>query len=227
MLLAQCVRFCFTTNFFHIDLCQFITVLYLFLDPLLTLTNRQVLGTLLQGWINAYDEGGWLPKWASPGYRGSMLGTMADIVISDAIVNNIPGFDVAKAFEALLKDAYTAPSEFDLPSVGRNCLKPYLKEGYIPHGATQAYDDDDSVSPTCTEVVSRTLSYYQADYAIAEAAKHLGENTIHDELHRRSIQYPKIFEPRTAFFRAKHAQNETWVEPFDQYAWGGDYMESG
>ena len=30
--------------------------------------------------------GGWLPKWASPGYRGSMVGTMGDVSVADAIV---------------------------------------------------------------------------------------------------------------------------------------------
>jgi len=187
--------------------------------PLLTLINRPVLGTTLQGWIHAYEEGGWLPKWASPGYRGSMLGTMADVVLSDAIVNNIPGFDIQKAFEAVLKDAYEAPGG-DVSSVGRACLTPYLEEGYIPHGATQS-------NVECTEVVSRTLSYYQADYAISRAAKKLGKDTLFEELNSRSMQFPSIFEPKTSFFRARHVDDKSWVEPFDQYAWGGDFMESG
>lgn len=42
--------------------------------PFLSIVNRPVLGTMIQGWLNAYTEGGWLPKWASPGYRGSMVG---------------------------------------------------------------------------------------------------------------------------------------------------------
>ncbi len=62
--------------------------------PLMTLLNRPVLGEMTQGWVNAYSEGGWLPKWASPGYRGSMIGTMGDVSLADAIVKDIPGFDV-------------------------------------------------------------------------------------------------------------------------------------
>ena len=37
------------------------------------------------GWLNAYREGGWLPSWASPGYRNCMVGTYADVVVSDAV----------------------------------------------------------------------------------------------------------------------------------------------
>jgi putative alpha-1,2-mannosidase len=56
------------------------------------------------GWLNAYREGGWLPSWASPGYRNCMVGTYADVTIADAIVKNIHGFDLNLAIEALDKD---------------------------------------------------------------------------------------------------------------------------
>ncbi len=54
--------------------------------------------------MNAYKEGEWLPSWASPGYRNCMVGTFADVVISDAIAKNIPGFELNTARDALLKD---------------------------------------------------------------------------------------------------------------------------
>ena len=59
---------------------------------------------LLSGWLNAYLEGGWLPSWASPGYRNCMVGTFADVVVSDAIVKKVPGFNLENARDALLKD---------------------------------------------------------------------------------------------------------------------------
>lgn len=59
------------------------------------------------GWLNAYKEGGWLPSWASPGYRNCMVGTFADVVIADAIVKNVPNFDLRLAKDALLKDVST------------------------------------------------------------------------------------------------------------------------
>jgi putative alpha-1,2-mannosidase len=124
--------------------------------PLLTLSNRPVLGTMMTGWLNAYKEGsqssslpsflpsfpsfltwcagGWLPKWASPGYRGSMVGTMGDVSVADAIVNGIPGFDTQLAYEAIRKDAFDTPP-LGVTGVGRTCIASYLKYGFIPSGA--------------------------------------------------------------------------------------------
>lgn len=56
------------------------------------------------GWLNAYKEGGWLPSWASPGYRNCMVGTFADVVVADAIVKSVPGFEVDTAIAAIMKD---------------------------------------------------------------------------------------------------------------------------
>lgn len=125
---------------------------YIVVYPYLSLVNRESLGTMIQGWVNAYSEGGWLPKWASPGYRGSMVGTMGDVTLSDAIVKKIPGFDVEKAYEAVRKDAFVEPPS-DRDGVGRVCLPAYVKYGYIPRGSL-ATDGG-----ACDEVVSRTLNY--------------------------------------------------------------------
>lgn len=62
-----------------------------------------MLSTSVEGWVNAFKEGGWLPKWASPGYRDGMVGTMGDVSLADAIVNEIPGFDVELAYLAIRK----------------------------------------------------------------------------------------------------------------------------
>lgn len=75
--------------------------------PLLSLLYPEQLGVIIQGWLNAYKEGGWLPSWASPGYRNCMVGTFADVVISDAIVRGVKGFDVKLAEAALRKDVST------------------------------------------------------------------------------------------------------------------------
>ena len=50
-----------------------------------------------------------MPSWASPGYRKCMVGTYADVVIADAIVKGIRGFDYDLARSALKKDAFEVP----------------------------------------------------------------------------------------------------------------------
>lgn len=71
--------------------------------PLLSLIYPDYLGEIIQGWLNAFKEGGWLPSWASPGYRNCMVGTFADVVVADAIVKGIRGFDLMTAYQALYK----------------------------------------------------------------------------------------------------------------------------
>jgi predicted alpha-1,2-mannosidase len=173
-----------------------------------------VLGTTLQGWVNAYKEGGWLPKWASPGYRGSMVGTMGDVSLADAIVKKIPGFDVQGAYEAIAKDAFVPPSKGS-QGMGRECLEQYVKFGYIPHGAG------------CSEVTSRTLDYLQSDYAIANAAEVLGHSEDAAELRGRAANYSLMFDFSSGFIRSTDMSTGKFTEPFDQFAWGGDYTEAG
>ena len=43
--------------------------------PLLALTNPAVYSWMVNGYLNAFQESGWLPEWPSPGIRGSMVGT--------------------------------------------------------------------------------------------------------------------------------------------------------
>ena len=182
-------------------------------DPLLSLVNIPVLSTTLQGWVNAYKEGGWLPKWASPGYRGSMVGTMGDVSLADAIVKGVPGFDKEGAYEAIYKDAFVAPPP-SANGMGRECLESYVRLGYIPHG-------------TCSEVVSRTLDYLQSDFAIANAAEVLGHVDDAAILRDRAANYSSMFDLSTGFMRSIDMRSGKFSEPFDEFAWGGDYTEAG
>jgi predicted alpha-1,2-mannosidase len=97
---------------------------------------------------------------------------------------------------------------------GRECFASYLKLGYIPHG-------------TCSEVVSRTLDYYQADYAIARAAEKMNDLETAEILTQRMANYSSLFDFETGFLRSLSESTGKFTEPFDPYAWGGDYTEAG
>lgn len=184
--------------------------------PLLSLFHRPMLGVTMQGWVNAYKEGGWLPKWASPGYRGSMIGTMGDVSLADAIVKDIPGFDREQAYAAIRKDAFEVPP-VGVDGVGRVCLSSYLQNGYVTRDAIM------TTGGNCYEVVSRTLNYLQSDFAVAQAAQKLGYDDDTKVLQQRSSNFSLLFDAETGFFRARSANGGKFVEPFDQYGWGGDY----
>eukprot|EP00605_Chrysophyceae_sp_TOSAG23-4_P000192 GSChrysophyteH1.ASY1.ANO1.228.1 assembled CDS len=193
---------------------------YTTIYPLHSLVNLDVLGpTIMTGWLNAYKEGGWMPKWASPGYRDGMVSTMADVSFASAIVNEIPGLDKHLAYEAIRKDAFTAPPD-DNNGIGRVCLDAYIKYGYIPN------DSPMTTGGTCYEVVSRTLNYQMSDYSISKAAEKLGKMNDHNILAKRASNFSSIFDSSTGFFRSKD-ENGKYRKSFDQYDWGGDYTEAG
>lgn len=187
--------------------------------PQLSLLYPATLGELMQGWVNAYSESGWLPKWASPGHRQSMVGTMGDVSLADAIVKGIAGFDVQSAYAAIRKDAFVLPPN-GAGNIGRTCLAAYLQDGYVASGAQGAVG-------TCSEVVSRTQNYWLSDFAIAQAAKALGNNADYAVLSARAANYSRLFEPSTAFFRSRASGMGAFTGPFDEFAWGGDYTEAG
>jgi len=125
--------------------------------PMLSLLYPDHLGNIVQGWLNSFKEGGWLPSWASPGYRNCMVGTFADVVVADAIVKNVPGFDLDLAARALEKDAFTDPPQTSAGAVGKEGLTRYKSLGFLPN------------DPGGHDVVSRTLDYGFSDFATGEA----------------------------------------------------------
>jgi putative alpha-1,2-mannosidase len=142
-----------------------------------------------------------------------MVGTQGDVSMAAAIINEIPNFDVQKAYEAIRKNAYESPPPGT--NEGRDCLDAYGKYGYVPHGAG------------CSEVVARSLNYMQSDWAISQAATKLGFNDDAGQLYMRSMNYSRIFDTDTGFFRSRMTESEKYTEPFDEFAWGGDYTEGG
>lgn len=145
---------------------------------------------------------------------------MGDVSLADAIVKNIPGFDRELAYEAIRKDAFQQPEEGS--EGGRECLSAYLAHGYIPRGAPS-----DAKSGACSEVISRTLDYYQADFAISQAAALLGHDDDAQTLLRRSTNFSALFDGEVGMMRSRALVSGKFTEPFDQYAWGGDYTEAG
>ena len=178
--------------------------------PLLSLLQPQRLGEMMQGFVNAYRQGGWLPQWPSPGYRGGMGGTHSDVVLADAILKDIPGFDRAAAYAGMLKNATVPPQN---TTEGRGGLTDYLAHGYIPIGKSGA-------------VVSNSLDFIYDDACISLAAARLGHSEDQRVFAQRALNYRLLFDPETGFMRGRNADG-TWSAKFDEFAWGDDYTEGG
>ncbi|MDR6550611.1 GH92 family glycosyl hydrolase [Paenibacillus qinlingensis] len=178
--------------------------------PLFSLLCPSRLGEILESYVNAYKEGGWMPKWSSPGERSAMPGTLIDAVFADATVKGIAGYDAQSAYEGLLKHASQAAEDAHF---GRKGVRAYQQYGYLPGDQFH-------------ESVSNTLDYVYGDFCIAQLAKSLGKEEDYTLLMNRATNYAQLLDPSVGFMRGRKTDG-SWVEPFDPTEWGGAYCEGG
>lgn len=175
--------------------------------PLYSLIAQEKYGEMLEGFLNSYEETGFLPKWLSPDERGLMPGTLIDAVIADAAVKGIRPDLMPRFFEAMKKGA-TVQSE--QTNYGRQGTLDYLKYGYVP----SSYH----------ESVNHTLDYAYSDFCISQVAKTLNDRETAEVYAKQSLNYQHIYDPTTGFMRAKDSAG-TFREDFSPIRWGKDYAE--
>jgi predicted alpha-1,2-mannosidase len=177
--------------------------------PLMSILFPERLGEILQAWVNAYKEGGWLPQFPSPGYRACMTGSLIDSIFADASVKDIGGFNLVEAYEGLKKHATTLGNP--AKGYGRAGLDLYLQHNYIPADRIQ-------------QSVAETVDAAYGDFCIAQVAKILGKLQDHATFLKRSENWRNLFDPRVKFLRGK-MEDGSWVAPFDPFTWGSPYVE--
>ena len=178
--------------------------------PFFTLMYPEFDSQLMQGLVNTYKESGWLPEWASPGHRGSMIGSNSAVNIADAYLKGIRGYDIETLYEAIIKNT---KSVGPIHSVGRYGAEYYNELGYVP------YDVE------INENAARTLEYAYADFTIHELAKALGKPEKEIALFaQRARNYRNLFDPETGLMRGKN-QDGTFQSPFNPFKWGDAFTE--
>lgn len=190
------------------------------IHPLFTLILSDFQRDMLVSLVKMAEQGGVLPRWPSGyGYTGSMLGSSADIVISEAYQKGIRGFDVEKAYEAMRKAALA----IDIPKEG---FKPrpgtplYMKYGYCP-------------ADSMGEAVSKTIEYAWADDAVSKLAAALGYKEDSALFARRGQNYRNVWNPETQYFQPRNPETGfqqkfkplklTYLDPEGEYT--DDYVE--
>lgn len=163
---------------------------------------------MIKSMLAMYDENGWLPKWELNSTETfTMVGDPASVVIADTYLRGITGFEVEKAYEAMLKSA---------DQVENNPLRPgleeYIKKGYV------------SVDAGVAGPVSTTQEYNMADFAIAKMAQKLGKTADYKRFLDRSLSYKKLYNKKSGFIQPKHADGN-WYAPFDPLA-GANFTEN-
>jgi predicted alpha-1,2-mannosidase len=177
--------------------------------PLMTVLFPERLAEILQSWVNAYKEGGWLPQFPCPGYRACMTGSLIDSLFGDAAAKKLGGFDLETAYAGLRKHAMEQGNPD--AGYGRRGLKEYLQYGYAPAGLVE-------------QSAAETVDAAYGDFCIAQVAKALGHDADYEMFMRRSENWRNLFDPRTGFLRGKMADGR-WSEPFDPVTWGDPYVE--
>jgi len=178
--------------------------------PLFSLIAKKEYKEMLEGFIQDYVDGGWLPCWTAGDAKKCMPSTMIDAVVADAAVKGIISGDLLKtAFEGMEKHANN-PSP--IAAYGREGCAYYTEMGYVP-------------SDKHKESVNLTLDAAYCDYCLGVVADILGEKEKSEKYFARSKNYAKIFDPETGFMRGKRVDGS--FEPdFDPTKWGKDYTEA-
>jgi len=168
------------------------------LNPLLTLVEPARERDMVRSLLDTYRHDGWLPDARIAGATGpSQGGSNGDVVISDAIVKDLGGFDQKLALEVMLKDGDVQSD--DPLNHGRE-LKDYLALGYMSLSQTRS--------------ASRTLEYAYDDYAIASAAAKLGRTDIARRYAGRSLNWGRLWDAELQCVRPRYADGR-WLENFD------------
>lgn len=180
------------------------------LMPLLTLVAPAEMARMIQGWLNTFREGGWLPSWASPGYIPCMVGSHAGVIIADAHAKGIRDFDLETAWAAVRHDAVVEPPSF---ACGRSGLTRFNELGWVP------MDEFDHAA-------ARTCDYALGDFGAARLADAVGARADAARFARRAFNYRHLYDAKAGFLRGRNADG-SFPKSFHEFAWTRDYVEGG
>ena len=162
--------------------------------PLYTLLYPNIAVQFVRDMVLHHETYGYLPIWDLWGQDNyCMIGNHAIPVVADAIMSELPGLDVERAYKAMVESSTrTHPnSPFEV----------WEEYGYMPQ-------NKQNVS------VSITMEQAFDDWCVAAVAKKLGKQQDYERFIKRSEFYRNLFNPATGFFQPKDDKGN-WIEPFD------------
>jgi len=178
--------------------------------PFFSIVAPKECAEMIEGFIQDYKDGEWLPRWTAGSAKNCMPSTAIDAVITDLAVKGILSGELLKtAFEGMEKHANQKSERL---AYGREGCEEYLKLGYVPGDKYR-------------ESVNLTLDAAYFDYCLAVVADILGEQEKKEKYLVRSQNYRNIFDKETGFMRARDI-NGNFPPQFSPISWGGDYTEA-
>jgi len=159
----------------------------------------------------AKDEG-FFPKWPiATGEAGTMIGSSAEVVLADAYLKGITGFDAAGAYE-ILRAAALDKQAPPGGRGGRGDVEPYIELGYVPFPIGGS--------------VSKTVEFAIDDKALGGLARALGKTADADALDARSRGWRKLYDPKKGFLRARKPDGSLEKDAYSPVAFSDEYVEA-
>ncbi len=162
---------------------------------LLGMLRPEVTGDIIQSLVTRGEISGFIPTF--------FHGDHANAFIASSYLRGIDNFDVKKAYELLLNNAYKEGGT-------RPHIKEYIEKGYI----STPQIDNPNTETKANAGVSKTLEFAYDDYALAQLAKAMGDQEHYSDLMKRSENFKNVFDTKTNFMRGRLA-NGDWVNPFN------------
>ena len=162
---------------------------------LLGMLRPELTGDVIQSMVDRGTITGFMPTF--------FHGDHAAPFIASSYFKGITNFDVQKAYELLLNNAYKEGGT-------RPHIAEYIEKGYISEPDIK----NPHVETVASAGVSKTLEFAHDDYALSLLAKKLGDVEHAEDLMKRSENYKNMFDHKTNFMRGR-LENGDWITPFD------------
>ncbi|MFC5684042.1 GH92 family glycosyl hydrolase [Flavobacterium sp. MAHUQ-51] len=162
---------------------------------LLSIFSPKVTGDIISSMINEGEIKGFMPTFFHGDHAASF--------IAGSYMRGIRNYDVKKAYQLLLNNAYKEGGT-------RPHILKYIEKGYVP--------EQDIKNPTietkANAGVTKTLEYAYDDYALSLLAKELNDTEHFKDLSTRAKNYVNVFDKSSTFMRGRLADG-TYITPFN------------
>lgn len=165
---------------------------------LLSLVAPEQTGDMMQSLVNYSDQNGWLPKWEIVGGDAiQMNGDSVDPILADAYAFGIHDFDATAALQAMVKGATENETGHGL-ELERQYLDQYVEQHFVGSSSL------DLTSINYSDGSSVTLEYALDDFAIAQLASELGDQSVYTTMMQRAHNWEYLVNPETGYIEGRN-----------------------
>lgn len=162
---------------------------------LLSIFSPDVTADIISSMINEGEIKGFMPTFFHGDHAASF--------IAGSYMRGIRNYDVKKAYELLLNNAYKEGGT-------RPYISEYIAKGYISEPDIK----NPNVETKAHAGVTKTLEYAYDDHALSLLAKELNDTEHFNDLVMRSKNYANVFDKATTFMRGK-LEDGKFITPFN------------